>query len=62
MIFLEKAAKRINTGLKLSELKWTLILEFTLAALLITGCDFINQLSNLGGNVGDMISRGIGGG
>lgn len=62
MFFLEKPGKRIDVAAKLSELKWTLILDFTLAVLLITGCDFLNQLSDLGGNVADMIGRSIGGG
>ncbi len=62
MLYLEKSRKRshfwINSGL----LTRKPILGFSLLALLVSGCDFINQVGNLGNSVGDMIGRGVGGG
>ena len=62
MYYLDKSGKRplfwINQGLLMRKP----ILGFSLLALMVSGCDFINQVGNLGNSVGDMIGRGIGGG
>ena len=62
MLYLKKNRKRLLLLANSRKMRWRLILGFTLASLLISGCDFIDQLGSLGGNVGDMIGRGIGGG
>jgi hypothetical protein len=62
MFYLEKSGKRLLFWINSALLTRTPILGFTLFALVVSGCDFINQVGNLGSNVGDMIGRGVGGG
>ena len=47
---------------RISELMWKPIIGFSTAALIISGCDFVNQVSNLEGDAGDMFGKEIGGG
>jgi hypothetical protein len=62
MFYLEKSRKRLLFWIDFGLLTRKPILGFTLLALLVSGCDFINQVGNLGSNIGDMIGRGVEGG
>ena len=41
---------------------WKPIIGFSTATLIISGFDFIDQVSNLEGDAGDMFGKEIGGG